>query len=105
MSELAILLKAPQPTLAKLKAVYDAQRNSGTAAVPDIPTTTPLASPATYLTEGLRRVLTTAVQRLAGVGGDPVVGLQTAFGGGKTHTTLQWERLAIVRCLTLPASR
>src|ERR1700730_2025109 len=42
----------------------------------------------TFLTEGLRRVLTTSLQRLAGSGGDPVVGLQTAFGGGKTHTML-----------------
>ncbi|RWQ65486.1 DUF499 domain-containing protein [Mesorhizobium sp.] len=42
----------------------------------------------TFLTEGLKRVLATAVQRLGGGGGDPVVGLQTAFGGGKTHTML-----------------
>jgi hypothetical protein len=42
----------------------------------------------TFLTEGLRRVLTTAVQRLGGGGGDPVIGLQTSFGGGKTHTML-----------------
>lgn len=42
----------------------------------------------TFLTEGLKRVLTTAVQRLGGAGGDPVIGLQTAFGGGKTHTML-----------------
>ena len=42
----------------------------------------------TFLTEGLKRVLTTALQRLGGVGGDPVIGLQTAFGGGKTHTML-----------------
>lgn len=42
----------------------------------------------TFLTEGLKRVLTTAVQRLGGGGGDPVIGLQTAFGGGKTHTML-----------------
>ena len=40
----------------------------------------------TFLTEGLQRVLTSALQRLAGTGGDPVIGLQTAFGGGKTHT-------------------
>jgi predicted AAA+ superfamily ATPase len=39
-------------------------------------------------------VLTTAVQRLAGVGGDPVIGLQTAFGGGKTHTMLALYHLA-----------
>jgi hypothetical protein len=48
----------------------------------------------TYITEGLRRVLTTAVQRLAGVGGDPVIGLQTTFGGGKTHTMLALYHLA-----------
>jgi hypothetical protein len=42
----------------------------------------------TFLTEGLKRVLTTATQRLGGAGGDPVIGLQTAFGGGKTHTML-----------------
>ncbi|MES0020203.1 DUF499 domain-containing protein [Mesorhizobium sp. M0036] len=42
----------------------------------------------TFLTEGLKRVLTTATQRLGGTGGDPVIGLQTAFGGGKTHTML-----------------
>ena len=42
----------------------------------------------TFLTEGLKRVLTSALQRLSGQGGDPVIGLQTAFGGGKTHTLL-----------------
>jgi predicted AAA+ superfamily ATPase len=29
-----------------------------------------------------------AVRRLAGQGGDPVVQLQTNFGGGKTHSML-----------------
>jgi predicted AAA+ superfamily ATPase len=38
--------------------------------------------------------VTTAAQRLANVGGDPVVGLQTAFGGGKTHTMLALYHLA-----------
>jgi uncharacterized protein len=33
-------------------------------------------------------------QRLAGTGGDPVIGLQTAFGGGKTHTMLAAYHLA-----------
>jgi hypothetical protein len=42
----------------------------------------------TYLTEGLKRVLTSTLERLAGQGGDPVIGLQTAFGGGKTHALL-----------------
>ena len=48
----------------------------------------------TYATEGLRRVLATTVARLAGVGGDPVIGLQTNFGGGKTHTMLALYHLA-----------
>jgi len=42
----------------------------------------------TYLTESLKRLLVGAVRRLAGEGGDPVVQLQTNFGGGKTHSML-----------------
>lgn len=48
----------------------------------------------TFLTEGLKRVLTSSMQRLADMGGDPVIGLQTAFGGGKTHTMLAVYHLA-----------
>ncbi len=42
----------------------------------------------TYLTDGLKTLLTSAVERLNGRGGDPVVELQTNFGGGKTHSLL-----------------
>lgn len=43
----------------------------------------------TYLTEGLRDLLTRAIKRIAGDGsGSPVVNLQTNFGGGKTHSLL-----------------
>ncbi len=42
----------------------------------------------TYLTESLKRLLVGGVQRLSGTGGDPVVQLQTNFGGGKTHSML-----------------
>ncbi|MBN8477381.1 MAG: DUF499 domain-containing protein [Burkholderiales bacterium] len=42
----------------------------------------------TYLTESLKRLLAGAVLRMAGKGGDPVVQLQTNFGGGKTHSML-----------------
>ena len=42
----------------------------------------------TYLTDSLKRLLVGGVQRLAGEGGDPVVQLQTNFGGGKTHSML-----------------
>jgi len=42
----------------------------------------------TFLTHGLRRLLIEALQRLSGGSGDPVVDLQTNFGGGKTHSLL-----------------
>ncbi|HZY70856.1 MAG TPA: Swt1 family HEPN domain-containing protein [Thermoplasmata archaeon] len=42
----------------------------------------------TYITEGLKRLLSGAVLRVHGSGGDPVVELQTNFGGGKTHALL-----------------
>lgn len=42
----------------------------------------------TYLTESLKSLLVGAVRRLAGHGGDPVIQLQTNFGGGKTHSML-----------------
>lgn len=48
----------------------------------------------TYITEGMRLLLISVAQRLAGQGGDPVVQLQTAFGGGKTHTMLAVYHLA-----------
>lgn len=42
----------------------------------------------TFITEGMRQLLVSVVQRLTGHGGDSVIQLQTAFGGGKTHTML-----------------
>ena len=42
----------------------------------------------TYLTEGLKDLLANALIRLSGKGGDPVIELQTNFGGGKTHAML-----------------
>lgn len=42
----------------------------------------------TFITEGMGALLTSVAKRLAGNGGDPVIQLQTAFGGGKTHTML-----------------
>lgn len=48
----------------------------------------------TYLTGGLRDLLTRAARRLAGKGGEPVVELQTNFGGGKTHSLIALHHLA-----------
>ncbi len=42
----------------------------------------------TYLTDNLKRLLVNAVRRLSGSGGEPVVQLQTNFGGGKTHAMI-----------------
>lgn len=42
----------------------------------------------TYLTQGIRKLLTNTLKRLNGDGGDPVINLQTNFGGGKTHSLL-----------------
>jgi hypothetical protein len=42
----------------------------------------------TYLTDGLSTLLVNAAKRLSQNGGDPVVELQTNFGGGKTHSML-----------------
>ena len=48
----------------------------------------------TYLTEGLRDLLVGAARRLSGGGGDPVIELQTNFGGGKTHSMIALYHLA-----------
>jgi len=48
----------------------------------------------TYLTEGLSNLLVGAAKRLSGGGGDPVVEVQTNFGGGKTHSMLALYHMA-----------
>ncbi len=48
----------------------------------------------TYITEGMRLLLTSVANRMNGKGGDPVIQLQTAFGGGKTHTMLAVYHMA-----------
>jgi hypothetical protein len=57
----------------------------------------------TFITEGLQKLLANALQRLAGNGGDPVVELQTNFGGGKTHSMLAlWHLFGGVPAGQLP---
>ena len=48
----------------------------------------------TYITQGLRDLLVGAARRLSGDGGDPVIELQTNFGGGKTHSLIALYHLA-----------
>jgi len=48
----------------------------------------------TYITDGLRDLIRIAALRLSGNGGDPIVELQTNFGGGKTHSLIALYHLA-----------
>lgn len=42
----------------------------------------------TYLTHGLQNLLNVVERRITGQGGDPVIQIQTPFGGGKTHAMI-----------------
>lgn len=42
----------------------------------------------TYVTDGLRNLLEVVEGRIKGKGGDPVIQIQTPFGGGKTHALI-----------------
>jgi predicted AAA+ superfamily ATPase len=48
----------------------------------------------TFITRGLRNLLTATLKRLNGLGGDPVIDLMTTFGGGKTHSEIAVFHLA-----------
>lgn len=57
----------------------------------------------TYKTEGLTNLLEVVKSRLEGKGGDPVLQLQTPFGGGKTHALIamyykakEWKAKCVV---------
>ena len=52
----------------------------------------------TFITEGMRLLLTSDARRLNSQGGAHVIQLQTAFGGGKTHTMLAVYHLATRKC-------
>lgn len=54
----------------------------------------------TFITQGLRDLLVTAVRRFNGDGGDPIIKLQTNFGGGKTHSLIALYHLASGRPAT-----
>jgi hypothetical protein len=57
----------------------------------------------TYQTEGLTNLLAVVEKRLRGEGGDPVIQIQTPFGGGKTHALIamyhkaaEWEANRVI---------
>ena len=53
----------------------------------------------TYVTEGMKGLLIQALRRVAGLDGEPVIQLKTAFGGGKTHSMLALYHLLRSRLL------
>lgn len=48
----------------------------------------------TYITEGMKQLIKTVLRRISGTGGDPIIQLKTAFGGGKTHSLLSIYHIA-----------
>ena len=52
----------------------------------------------TFITEGMGKLLIQVAKRLNGMGGEPIIQLQTSFGGGKTHTMLAVYHLANRQC-------
>ncbi|MBV7336884.1 DUF499 domain-containing protein [Chloroflexi bacterium TSY] len=70
--------------------LYDALQ--GTA--PDIYCDPALFFERTYATMKMKLMARDVLQRLAGEGGSPVLRLQVAYGGGKTHTLITMMHLA-----------
>ncbi len=67
----------------------------------------------TYMTEGLKNLIEDARRRLIEDGGDPVIQLQTPFGGGKTHSLIalyhkarEWgAKVVVLDCEALNPNR
>ncbi|RMH89419.1 MAG: ATP-binding protein, partial [Calditrichaeota bacterium] len=49
----------------------------------------------TYMTQGLENLLGVVEKRLKGRGGDPIIQIQTPFGGGKTHALIAMYHKAL----------
>lgn len=49
----------------------------------------------TYLTEGLKNLINVVKSRLEGKGGDPIIRIETPFGGGKTHSLIALMHKAV----------
>ena len=47
----------------------------------------------TYLTQGIKQLLSEGLKRLSGQDAEPVIQVKTAFGGGKTHAMLSLYHL------------
>ena len=58
----------------------------------------------TYVTVGMKGLLLEALKRVSGNGGEPIIQLKTAFGGGKTHSMLALYHLLNGKTSALVAS-
>lgn len=58
----------------------------------------------TYVTAGMRGLLLEALKRVTRKGGEPIIQLKTAFGGGKTHSMLALYHLLNNKSSALVAS-
>lgn len=76
----------------------------GAVGVPDVYARPDRFFAATYVTDGLRRLLVDVTGVLAGQAGDRVLQLRTPFGGGKTHTLLALLHLVRDRRLSIGAN-
>ena len=77
--------------LAEFAADLNAVRTGEAASVYGLPN---LFFDRTYATENLQRLVRDVLQRLAGRGGTPVIRVQVAYGGGKTHALIALLHLA-----------
>ncbi len=66
----------------------------------------------TFVTQGLQNLLSIVQKRLEGKGGDPVIQIQTPFGGGKTHSLIalyhklaEWKAKPVVIVGTAPGGQ
>lgn len=64
--------------------LWEVSRNRGADEYKDVDT----FFKKTYLTQGLKNLLDVVKKRIHGKGGDPVIQIQTPFGGGKTHALI-----------------
>ena len=64
--------------------LWEVSRNRGADEYKDVDT----FFKKTYLTKGLKNLLDVVEKRIHGKGGDPVIQIQTPFGGGKTHALI-----------------
>ena len=65
-----------------------------TGATPDVYKNPEMFFARTYPTHNMKKLVSDVLHRLTGAGGKPIITLQIAYGGGKTHTLITLLHLA-----------